>query len=156
MKVLFISNDPTIFDAGSAARARMRAYAALIGELHIVSAAPGDAAEVNEGSLYLHPTHSWKIFRVRALVLRAHALILEKEIEVVSAQDPFEHGLAALRAVRGTSAKLHIQVHTDFLSPWFVKSGNWRSPRVRMPLLNSYRRKIADRVLIAAAGIREV
>ena len=78
MKVLFISNDPTIFDAGSAARARMRAYAALIGELHIVSAAPGDAAEVNEGSLYLHPTHSWKIFRVRALVLRAHALILEK------------------------------------------------------------------------------
>ena len=156
MKVLFISNDPTIFDAGSAARARMRAYAALIGELHIVSAAPDGAVEVSEESLHLHPVYSWKLFRVRALALRAHALILEKEIEVVSAQDPFEHGLAALRAVRGTSAKLHIQVHTDFLSPWFVRSGNWRSPRVRMPLLNSYRRKIADRVLPAAAGIRVV
>ena len=47
-------------------------------------------------------------------------------------------------------------MHTDFLSPWFVKSGNWRSPRVRMPLLNSYRRKIADRVLLAAASIRVV
>ena len=58
--------------------------------------------------------------------------------------------------MRGTSAKLHIQVHTDFLSPWFVKSGNWRSPRVRMPLLNSYRRKIADRVLPEAVGIRVV
>ena len=42
----------------------MRAYAALIGELHIVSAAPPGAAEVNEGSLHLHPTHSWKIFRI--------------------------------------------------------------------------------------------
>ena len=93
----------------------------------------------------------------RACARSASARInLEKEIEVVSAQDPFEHGLAALRAVRGTSAKLHIQVHTDFLSPWFVRSGNWRSPRVRMPLLNSYRRKIADRVLPAAAGIRVV
>ncbi len=156
MKVLFISNDPTIFDAASTARARMRAYAAAIGELHIVSAAPGGAAEVNEESLHLHPVHAWKLFRVRALAERAHALILEHGIEVVSAQDPFEHGLAALRAVRGTSAKLHIQVHTDFLSPWFTRSGNWRSPRVRMPLLNRYRRKIADRVLPAAAGIRVV
>ena len=159
MKVLFISNDPTIFDAGSAARARMRAYAALIGELHIVSAADKNAREEQDGNLFLHPIHSWKLFRVRALALRAHALILEHDIEVVSAQDPFEHGLAALRAISKIQApkpKLHIQVHTDFLSPWFVKSGNWRSPRVRMPLLNSYRRKIADRVLLAAASIRVV
>ena len=91
MKVLFISNDPTIFDAGSAARARMRAYAALIGELHIVSAADKNAREEQDGNLFLHPIHSWKLFRVRALALRAHALILEHDIEVVSAQDPFEH-----------------------------------------------------------------
>lgn len=156
MKVLFISNDPTIFDATSASRARMRTYAAAIGELHIVSAAPPGAAEVSEESLHLHPVRAWKLFRVRALALRAHALIIEHGIEVVSAQDPFEHGLAALRAVRGTQAKLHIQAHTDFLSPWFTRSGNWRSPSVRMPLLNRYRRKIADRVLPEAAGIRVV
>lgn len=159
MKVLFISNDPTIFDATSASRVRMRAYAAAIGELHIVSAAGSDAREAQEGSLYLYPVHSWKLFRVRALAARAHALILEYGIEVVSAQDPFEHGLAALRAISKTQAprpKLHIQVHTDFLSPWFIRSGNWRSPSVRMPLLNRYRRNIADRVLSAAAGIRVV
>jgi glycosyltransferase involved in cell wall biosynthesis len=156
MKVLFVSNDPTIFNAASAARARMRAYAAAIGELHIVSAAGKDAREEQEGNLFLHPVHSWKLFRVRALARRAHALILEHGVEVVSAQDPFEHGLAALRAVHGTQAKLHIQVHTDFLSPWFTRSGNWRSPRVRMPLLNRYRRQIADRVLPEAAGIRTV
>jgi len=156
MKVLFVSNDPAIFDAASAARARMRAYAALMEELHIVSPAGLGAREEQDGNVFLHPVHTWKLFRVQALYKRAHALILSKGIEVVSAQDPFEHGLAALRAVRGTNAKLHVQVHTDFLSPWFVRSGNWRSPRVRMPFLNRYRRRIADRVLPKADGIRVV
>lgn len=156
MKALFISNDPAIFDATSAVRARMRAYAAKMEELHILSSASYEAKEEQDGNLFLHPVHTSKLFRVHTLVKRAHEIILEKGIEIVSAQDPFEHGLAALRAVQGTQAKLHIQVHTDFLSPWFVRSGNWRSPRVRMPLLNRYRRHLADRVLPAAAGIRVV
>ena len=156
MKALFVSNDPTIFAAASPARARMRAYAEAIGELHIVSSAPSAARDEQEGNLFLHPVHVSKLFRLHTLARRAHALVLEYGIEIISAQDPFEHGLAALRAARGTEAKLHIQVHTDFLSPWFVKSGNWRSPRVRMPLLNRSRRKIADRVLPHAAGIRAV
>ncbi len=156
MKVLFISNDPSIFNAASAVRARMRAYASHFEELHIISAAGLGAREKQEGTLSLYPIHTWKIFRVRALAARARALIKERGIAVVSAQDPFEHGLAALRAVAGTNAKLHIQVHTDFLSPWFVRSGNWRSPSVRMPFLNRFRRRIADRVLPAADGIRVV
>ncbi len=156
MKVLFVSNDPTIFDATSATRARMRTYANEIGELHIVSSANPPAQEEREGNLFLHPVHSWKLFRVRALTERAHEIIVSYGIEIVSAQDPFEHGLAALQAVNGTNARLHIQVHTDFLSPWFVRSGNWRSPSVRMPFLNRYRRMLADRVLPHAHGIRVV
>lgn len=156
MKALFVSNDPMIFIATSEVRARMRAYAAAIGELHIVSPARAGAREEQDGNLFLHPVHSWKILRIRALAERAHALVLQHGIEVVSVQDPFEQGLAALRAVQGTPAKLHIQVHTDFLSPWFIKSGNWRSPHVRMPLLNRYRRVLADRVLPCAQGIRVV
>lgn len=156
MRVLNIGSDPSIFVATSAARARMRVYASAIGELHIVSNANRDAREEQDGNLFLYPVHSWKLFRMRALAERAHALILERGIEVVSAQDPFEQGLAALRAVRGTNAKLHVQVHTDFLSPWFIRKGNWRSPRVRMPLLNRWRRRIADEVLPAASGIRVV
>ncbi len=156
MKILFVSNDPMLFDATSAVRMRMRAYAANIGELHIISPANSGAREEQDGNVFLHPVHSWKLFRVGALEKRAHALILEHGIEVVSAQDPFEQGLAALRAIRGTNAKLHIQVHTDFLSPWFVRSGNWRSPSVRMPLLNRYRRQLADQVLPEAVGIRVV
>ncbi|MCX6786443.1 MAG: glycosyltransferase [Candidatus Kaiserbacteria bacterium] len=156
MKALFISNDPTIFDATSTTRARMCAYAAAIGELHTISSADGDAIEEQDGNLFLYPIHTSKLFRVHTLAKHAHELILKTGIEVVSAQDPFEHGLAALRAISGTNAKLHIQVHTDFLSPWFVRSGNWRSPRVRMPLLNRYRRRVADRVLPQATAIRVV
>ena len=156
MKVLFVSNDPAIFDPASAARARMRTYAATMEELHILSAAGPSARDEQEGNLYLHPVRAWKIFRIHSLTLRARALISAHGIEVVSAQDPFEHGLAAYRATRGTGAKLHIQVHTDFLSPWFVRDGNWRSPAVRMPLLNRWRRRVADGVLPAADGIRVV
>lgn len=156
MKILFISNDPTMFDETSAARVRMRSYAQAIGELHIVSSAAPGAQEAHDGSLHLYPMHAWKIFRVRVLSRLAHELVLRHNIEIVSAQDPFEHGLAALRAVQGTNAKLHVQVHTDFLSPWFVRSGNWRSPSVRMPFLNRYRVKIADSVLSKAQGVRVV
>lgn len=156
MKALFISNDPSIFNPESEVRARMRAYAEAIGELHIVSAALRGAGEVCEGTLFLYPIHTSRLFRVRALTHRTHKIILKEGIEVVSAQDPFEHGLAALRAIKGTSAKLHLQVHTDFLSPWFIESGNWRSPRVKMPFLNRSRLRIAERVLPAAHGIRVV
>lgn len=162
MNVLFVSNDPTVFEPDSAARKRMRSYLEAMqqtgqaGELHIVSSAPGFAREEQNEGLFLHPIHAWKLFRVRALAGRVHALILEHDIEIVSAQDPFEHGIAALRAIEGTNAKFHVQVHTDFLSPWFVKSGNWRSPRVRQPLLNRYRRQMADAVLPRAHGIRVV
>lgn len=156
MKVLFISNDPTIFEPTSAARARMHEYALAIGELHIISTAREGARGGQEGNLFLYPTQVPKLFRIGVLARRAHKLILEHDIEVVSAQDPFEHGLAALRAVRGTNARLHIQVHTDFLSPWFVKSGNWRSPKVHVPFLNYIRRRWASRVLPQADGIRVV
>ena len=122
MKVLFVSNDPSVFNAASGARSRMRAYAAAVGELHVLSNAPLGAAAVTEGGLHLHPLFAPRWLRVRALAQRARALILEHGIEIVSAQDPFEHGLAALRAARGTDARLHIQAHTDFLSPWFCRA----------------------------------
>ncbi len=166
-KVLFVSNDPAIFDETSAVRARMRDYAVRLaapseasgegrGELRIVSPAPRGAKESHEGPLHLYPVQTWKLLRMRRMARRAHALILEHGIEVVSAQDPFEEGIAALRAIEGTSAKLHVQVHTDFLSPWFTQSGNWRSAQVRMPVLNRMRLAYADEVLPKAAGIRVV
>jgi glycosyltransferase involved in cell wall biosynthesis len=156
MKALFISNDPSIFNGASDARARMREYASHMEELHILSSGESWAEEKQDGNLFLHPVQAPRLFRTHILASRGKRLIKEKDIAIVSAQDPFEHGLAALNAVHGTSAKLHIQVHTDFLSPWFIRSGNWRSAKVHMPFLNSMRRRIADRVLPKAHGIRVV
>lgn len=146
MKALFISNDPLIFVPESAVRARMRAYAALMDELHIVGVARAGAEPAEEGGLFLHPVAASKAMRIPALAKKARAVIRARGIEVVSAQDPFEHGLAALLAARGTGAKLHIQIHTDFLSPYFARES----------LLNRTRIAIASLTLRAARGIRVV
>lgn len=155
MKILFISNDQTVLEEHSSARSRMREYARAMGELHIVTPA-AQSDTIQDGTLHLYGVRTLRLFRVGALALRARDIIVRHEIQVVSAQDPFEQGLAALKAIKGTTAKLHIQVHTDFLSPWFVRGGNIRSPRVPVPFLNRVRRHIADQVLPNAQGIRVV
>lgn len=146
MKVLFISNDPTMFDAASPVYGRLLSYAREIGELHVISRAPKGAREMTDGPLSLYPICAGKIGSFFRIQKRAHALILEKGIEVVSAQDPFEYGYIALRAVRGTTAKLHVQIHTDFLSPFFARES----------VKNRIRVFIADHVLLEASGIRAV
>lgn len=166
MKVLFISNDPSLFEADSAARARMRAYAAAIGEpaspeaprgeLHVLSRAPEDVKGEQEGPLFLHPFAGGRLSALCFMARRAHRIVQAHGIDIVSAQDPFEYGWIACRAVFGTSAKLHIQVHTDFLSPWFTRSGNVRSLKVPMPFLNRIRAFMAGKTLRSADGIRAV
>ncbi|MEJ0053561.1 MAG: glycosyltransferase [bacterium] len=158
MNVLFVSNDPSIFNPGSASRARMRAYAAAIkgGELHIISRAARGAREEQEGTLFLHPVRTPRLLILAFLPPKVRALITAYNIDVVAAQDPFEYGLIALWAVKGTNAKLYIQIHTDFLSPWFTRNGNLHSLKVRMPFLNRFRLRFADQVLPKADGIRAV
>lgn len=150
MKVLFISNDPTIFDPTSGARKRMRSYAAAIGELHIVSLGE-ETADTQDDKLFLHSLRPLSTLFGRMLSLgmitrKAREIINKYEIEVVSAQDPFEHGRVAVHCTRDTKAKIHMQVHTDFLSPSFAKESYKNSIRVRM----------ADVMLLHAQGIRTV
>jgi glycosyltransferase involved in cell wall biosynthesis len=159
--VLFISNDPSIFDAESGTRARMRAYAKEIGMLHIIShSKPGakeEREDLGEGVLLaLYPIKNNKPFSFMAMTARARAIIAKEKIQVVSAQDPFEYGRVARNAVKGTPAKLHIQIHTDFLSSWFTRGKVLRSAQVHMPSVNRVRQHIADKVLPKADGIRVV
>lgn len=159
MNVLFISNDPSLCDPTSPVRARMQAYAEEVqktgGVLHILTRAKERCEDAN-GPLIVHGVRVFKLLTPWKLGRIGNELIRKYDIHVVSAQDPFEHGLAALWAVKGTQAKLHIQVHTDYLSPWFTRGAIYRSPRVRMPFLNRIRVRIAHRVVPKAAGIRVV
>jgi glycosyltransferase involved in cell wall biosynthesis len=155
MKALFISNDPSILDTSSSTYARMRSYAEAIGTLHILMRS-NERVDRPDGPLTVHGVPAGKLLGMNALVSRAKQIITTEGIEVVSAQDPFEYGMVALKATAGTNAKLHIQVHTDFLSPWFIRSGVLRSPKVSMPLKNRARQALADKVLPKAHGIRVV
>lgn len=149
MRALFISNDRSIPDVASATRARMQEYADRIGEMHVVLRG-AKARTTNDGAITIH---EFRISRFLVpFMLQRHARILIKKhaIEVVSAQDPFEHGWVAMRAVRDKSAKLHIQVHTDFLSPWY------RQGYTPTALVNHIRVAMADIVLPKADGIRVV
>ncbi|MEK7511140.1 MAG: glycosyltransferase [Patescibacteria group bacterium] len=161
MRALFIGSDPSLFTPESPARLRMQEYAAAIGTLFIISPAPRDADAmyargVQEGNLTIISVKGGKLLALFWLMRCAKRCIREQGIEIVSAQDPFEHGYVALRAVRGTETKLHIQVHTDFASPWFTRSAVMRAAKVPMPLLNAVRLRIADAVIPRADGIRAV
>ncbi|MDB5266104.1 MAG: Phosphatidylinositol glycan, class [Parcubacteria group bacterium] len=159
MNILFISNDPAIFEEGSAVRTRMRSYADEVaktgGMLHILSHAKKHI-ETSDGPLVLHGVGGNRLLVLLSMRSRARALVRKENIAIVSAQDPFEQGRIALHAVRGTNAKLHMQLHTDAFSPWFTRGGIARSPRVRVPFLNRIRKRIADRILPKADGIRVV
>jgi len=63
----------------------------------------------------------------------------------VSAQDPFETGFAGWRIAKALHAKLHLQIHTDFLSPHFTYT-----------TLNIVRRALARLLLPKADCVRVV
>ncbi len=159
---LFISNDSSVFDPQSVTRARMRSYAKEIGTLHIISHGGRDVAAYERedldggGALFLHAIKKKKPFSFLAMKKLAKQIITEQGIQVVSSQDPFEYGWVAKGAVQGTTAKLHIQIHTDFLSPWFTRGKIFRSTHVRMPFVYNLRQYLADQVLPSAHGIRAV
>lgn len=159
MNILLISNDASIFDPASTSRVRMRAYAEAVaaqgGVLHVLSRGKRVEEEV-DGPLVLHGIQVSRWFSVQALATHARRIIAMHGIGIVSAQDPFEHGYAALQAIAGTPVRLHVQIHTDFLSPWFVRESIFRSPVVRMPGLNGVRRNLADKVLPRAHAVRAV
>lgn len=144
MRVLMLSTDRTVLDAGSPARKRMEEYAEALGALSvIVMCREGEIPVIGE-RLSLYSTNSLsKLFYVRDAVRIGKKL----GADVVSAQDPFETGLAGLRIAKSLQIPLHVQVHTDFLAPEFAKA-HWPLNRIRL--------RIAARVLPRAARIRAV
>ena len=148
-RVLQISADRSkrgVLQRGSSAYLRQEAYAEKFGNLDIIafSLASDASEEIRAGALTLIPTQSsskW-FYGWNALQI---ARTLQKP-DVVSAQDPFETGLVAWRIARRFGVPLHIQIHTDFLSPAYAKHS----------LLNRIRVRIAHFVLARASGIRVV
>jgi glycosyltransferase involved in cell wall biosynthesis len=78
--------------------------------------------------------------------LRAFIWTPEIKPDVITAQDPFEIGFIGWRIAKKLGVKLNLQIHTDFLSPYFTKNS----------FLNWIRVKIAKFLLPKADSIRVV
>lgn len=127
MNILSLSSDRTIFERGSAVRSRTLEYGRLVNELHIIVYAKRNLGFSEEGfppNIFLYPTNTRTRFGYILGALRKAHLLKRRgvRIDVVTAQDPFEIGLAAFFIARVLGAKLHLQVHTDIFSPHFKNS----------------------------------
>lgn len=146
-----ISSDRKIFEKGSAVRARFLEYGRLVDELHVIVFARKSLAFLSETfppNISIYPTRSTgKIFYVSSAIFSA--LKLKRRgvsIDVVTTQDPFEAGLAGYIIARIFSARLHLQIHTDVMSPYFASES----------ILNRVRVQIAKFLIPRADAVRVV
>ncbi|MCF1193517.1 hypothetical protein LRR18_18150, partial [Mangrovimonas sp. AS39] len=72
-------------------------------------------------NIFLYPTNSWNRWGYILDAIKQARKLKHSglHIDVVTAQDPFECGVVAFFVSRILGAKLHLQVHIDFLNPYF-------------------------------------
>lgn len=124
MKILVIGTDTTLFDENSEARKRVQDYARLFDEYHIiVYTGRGFRPTALVGSSFVYPTNSRSVFfrPLNALHI-AGRIIRERGIDIISVQDPAESGLAGWILKKRFGCQLHVQVHSDFLIPYFRRN----------------------------------
>ncbi|MEK7135491.1 MAG: glycosyltransferase [Patescibacteria group bacterium] len=151
MKVLMISSDRNILTPNSAVSARMKEYAGLVEELHIVllSDSSHGLKEAQIGkSVWVYPTNSSiKFLRPMDAARIGKRIVFEKNFvrgrSVITA-DSFECGWAAMKVKAKWRIPFELQIHTDPFSPYF--SG----------FQNSVRKFFARNILAKADSIRVV
>ncbi|MBI2097858.1 MAG: glycosyltransferase family 4 protein [Candidatus Vogelbacteria bacterium] len=165
MKVLTIGSDRQLFVVGSEVRQRIIDLATASTELHIVVFAKrslGLQSEQIVSNVWIYPTNSASRWHYVWDAVRLGRQFRGIGIEVVSGQDPFECGLAAWFVSRRLAAKLQLQIHTDFLNPYFWHESFLNKIRVLLarfllPRADSVRvvsRMIADSLQSAGCRIK--
>ena len=147
MNVLVIGSDRKIFEKGSAVRERVIEYGGSVGELHVIVFSRRVlllSREQIAPNVWIYPTNSRSRWEYITDAIRVGKII--SGVDVISTQDPFEAGFVGYRLKRTLGASLHVQVHTDFLSPHFSKKS----------ILNRVRAIIARHVLERADCVRVV
>ena len=137
LRVLVIGTDRNLFKAGSAVRERIVEYGKLFNQLHIIIFTKRfqkfESEKISE-NVWIYPTKSWTRlgypFGAVRVAKREFGELLPEMIDVVSAQDPFETGIAGWLIAKKNNLPLQIQIHTDFLSPYFWKESFLNKVRV--------------------------
>jgi glycosyltransferase involved in cell wall biosynthesis len=153
MNLISISTDRKIFDPASAVAVRIKEYGALMEECHIIVFSLKSHAFTAYNlakNVHVHPTSSFsRLFYIRDGRRLAAKIISDKGFlpttTIVSTQDPFETGLVGTFLKKRFGLKLQVQIHTDFLSPYFLRY-----------MLNRLRVAISRKVLPRADEVRVV
>lgn len=146
MNLITLGTDRLLFDSTSKVSQRIEEQAALFSShtvLVFTKRSQGYRAHV-VGNLRIIPTNSFAKILYGFDAIRIGRRV-GKGATLVSAQDPFETGLSALILSRLLCIPLHVQVHTDFLSPYFG-----------VTLFNRVRQLLARIVVPRASCIRVV
>ncbi|MDO8467167.1 MAG: glycosyltransferase [bacterium] len=153
MKVLLLSTDSQIFNEASQVRARILEYGKLFEELHVIVYTKPGYKEKIIGNVHLWPTNNkFRVGYQRAVFGYVRKNCKKGSDWTVSSQDPFEAGWVGYKLKSFLGAHFQIQIHTDFLSPFFAKE-SWRH-RTRV-LLAKWLVKKADRIRVVSERIKK-
>ena len=130
MKVLSIGSDRKLFDENSSVAGRMVSYGNEMEALYIIVfslASNGFKEKKLSEKVTVYPTNSSsKLFYIWDAIRIGKRIVLEQKFirgqSVITVQDPFESGWIGWRISKSFKIPLHIQIHTDFLSPFFADS----------------------------------
>jgi len=103
--------------------------------------------------LFIYPTNSccrlayyFDSFKI------AKKILAQQKIDLIFTQDPFETGLVGWRIARKNKIRLQLQIHTDFLSPYFGQESLFNRIRV---CLGKFLIRRADVFRVVSARIRK-
>ena len=152
-----LSTDASILEVGSTVYNRMREYAGLVQELHIiVLCGKKSGVELHDGNLHVYPTNSEKkVGRLFSAYNKAAEIIETRDFHeadsLITCQDPFEVGYVGVRLKKRFGLKLQLQVHTDFANSYFSSESLKNRFRTQLAWLNISRadgfRVVSDRIL---------
>jgi glycosyltransferase involved in cell wall biosynthesis len=152
LKVLMISMDRKIFEEQSPVRRRIIEYGLMTESLHVIVYTKKGFPKFTKlaANVWVYPTNSFSrwlyVFDAIRIALSNLKWKGKTLVNLVSTQDSFDTGIAGMCIAKYLHAKFHVQVHTDFLDPYF-KAQDW---------LNALRVMIAKRVLSKATSVRVV
>jgi len=147
MKLLVLGGDESILVEGSPSQRRVRGYAGLFDEMHIIVAARSGGEAQSSDGLFIYPARGKSVpARIFRMLKTGAAVCKAVRPDVISAENADMFGLVGCWLARRFRVPLQAQVHTDVFSPHYRKA-SWRE---------WLRCQAAVFVLPRAAGIRAV
>ncbi len=152
MKILSIALDKKILDENSPSFKRQKEYAGLVAKYHVVVFGP--EREIKDGHLFVSGSGGKNKRASLAKGYKKARRILAEEPGswLVTTQDPFFTALLGWRLKKKFGVKLQIQLHTDFLSPYFRQESCYNR---MLYLLGKFLIKKADGVRVVSQRAEE-